>query len=362
MNTVSPSWTSRGTSGAEALRRAGCAVLIALCAGLAAFAPATLGATDAAAIFLLARSVVKVEAVDAGGRYFLGTGIIVRRDRVVTACHVTRPARRITVLYGGLRHPVARQRADAVHDVCVLDVPALDAVPVPVGRSGSLSVGDAVIAVGFTGGGGLTPATGVVEGLFCHDGAKVILTDAGFSSGASGGGLFDADGRLVGLLMFRMRAPGAQFFAVPSEWFAAGTASDDGLETVRPQVGPGPFWRESGDALPYFMQAHSMESEQRWDDLTELARRWHASRPGDADALYLLGRLDSRRRDALAAIDHYRAAVVVDRRHGPAWYRLGMTYLETGRMAEARAVVSPLLGASQVLGRRLIDAFPELPE
>lgn len=105
-----------------------------------------------------------------------------------------------------------------------------------------------------------------------------------------------------------------------------------------------------------------MESEQRWDDLTELARRWHASRPGDADALYLLGRLDSRRRDALAAIDHYRAAVVVDRRHGPAWYRLGMTYLETGRMAEARAVVSPLLGASQVLGRRLIDAFPELPE
>lgn len=211
MNTVSPSWTSRGTSGAEALRRAGCAVLIALCAGLAAFAPATLGATDAAAIFLLARSVVKVEAVDAGGRYFLGTGIIVRRDRVVTACHVTRPARRITVLYGGLRHPVARQRADAVHDVCVLDVPALDAVPVPVGRSGSLSVGDAVIAVGFTGGGGLTPATGVVEGLFCHDGAKVILTDAGFSSGASGGGLFDADGRLVGLLMFRMRAPGAQF-------------------------------------------------------------------------------------------------------------------------------------------------------
>jgi hypothetical protein len=36
---------------------------------------------------------------------------------------------------------------------------------------------------------------------------------APFTSGASGGGLFDADKRLVGILMFRMRGAGAQYFS-----------------------------------------------------------------------------------------------------------------------------------------------------
>lgn len=301
---------------------------------------------------------VKVEVVDTGGRYFIGTGTVVRPGRVATACHVTRSARRIDVLQGGLRHAVEWQRADSEHDVCLLRVPALESVAASVGRSDSLSAGDPVIAIGFTGGVSLAPAIGAVERLYRHDGARVILTDAGFSSGASGGGLFDVEGRLVGLLMFRMRGPGAQFFAVPAEWFAALADSDDHYRPVAPLVGPEAFWHRSPESLPWFMRAHSMESDDRWEELRVLAAQWHAARPEDADALHLLGRLDQRREDRLAAIEHYRAAVAADPHHGSAWFDLGMTYLQAGRRLEAQAVVAPLLAASPILGRRLIDALP----
>lgn len=329
---------------------------LALCVASPAWA-----APDHAFVLRLARSIVKVEVVIDSGRLYLGTGTVVARERVVTACHVTQRAARIHVLYGGLRLPVLRQRADMAHDLCLLMVPDLEAGPVQVGRSDRLHIGDPVVAIGFTGGAGLSPAIGTVEGLHRVDGAHVVQSDAGFSSGASGGGMFDDSGALVAILLFRMRGPGPQFFAVPVEWFGDWIARTDSYESVGPLPGA-PFWAKQTDELPSFMRANTLEAEARWSDLQAFADRWAEAEAMNPDAAYWQGFAASRLHRDDFAIAAFERAVRLDRRHALAWYHLGRTFLHAGRAADARAVVPALLAASEPLARRLISALPELPD
>lgn len=50
------------------------------------------------------------------------------------------------------------------------------------------------------------------------DGERVIQTSAAFDRGTSGSGLFDRQGRLVGLLTFKAKAGGNFHFALPVGW------------------------------------------------------------------------------------------------------------------------------------------------
>jgi hypothetical protein len=318
-------------------------------------------APDRAAVLQLARSIVKVEVAGDGGRIHLGTGTVVAQERVVTACHVTRRASRIHVLHGGLRLPVTLQRADMDHDLCLLVVPDLEALPAALGHGDPLRIGDPVVALGFTGGAGLSPAFGTIAGLHHIDGARVVQSDAAFTSGASGGGMFDERGSLVAILLFRMRGPGPQFFAVPVEWFDERIASPEPYRAIEPLAGA-PFWARPLDDLPGFMHAITLEAEARWTDLQAYADRWAASDPASADAAYWQGFAAFRSGRDDTAIEAFERAARLDRRHALAWYDLGRTYLHAGRPADARAVVPALLSASEPLARRLIDALPELPD
>jgi serine protease Do len=229
---------------------------------LVAASPAR-SAVDPAFALTLARGIVKVEVSLDEGQRFVGTGTVVAPERVVTACHVTMKAQRIHVSHGGVRRLVSGQRADMEHDLCLLAVPGLEAGAVALGRAGRLVVGEAVVALGFTGGNVLSPAFGAVENLHRLDGANVVQCDARFTSGASGGGLFDESGALVGILMFRLRGSGPQFFAVPVEWFEAWIGRSEAYGPVEPLAGV-PFWARPADALPRFMQAGTLEAESRW--------------------------------------------------------------------------------------------------
>lgn len=319
-------------------------------------------AADGSTVLALSRGMVKVEVVSDVGVFFVGTGTVVAEELVVTACHVTRSARRIDVLHGGLRHRAISQLSDTEHDLCVLRVPGLDAQAVLVGHSASLEVGQEVLAIGFTGGAGLAPAVGTIERLYSLDGGQVVQSDAGFSSGASGGGLFDRDGVLVAILLFRMRAPGPQFFAVPVEWLSIATGDEPLFEPVAPSLGVPPFWQRPVEGLPYFLRANAMAAEQRWDDLYLLANQWHQADARDPEALYVRGLCEKRRAWNEAALASFLEATAIDRKHARAWFELGLVYLRLGRIPEARGVIPALLAASRVLGHRLIDVMPEQPE
>lgn len=275
--------------------------------------PPARAALDQAAYVSLAASVLRVEAPRQRGGYSLGSAVAIEPDKVVTNCHVTREATDVHILRGGLRYPARWQASDIGRDLCLLDVPGLGARPVALGKAAALSVGQAVTALGYTGGVGIQNSTGQVVQLHRHDGGRVIQSSNFFNSGASGGGLFDDDGRLVGILTFRLRGGEAHYFAAPVEWVAQ-MLSDTQRGSFR-KVMPLdsqqlPYWQAAAASQPRFLQAAVLVRNDRWPELEALARDWLHAEPDDAEPWQLLatalarqGRAD----EAGAALERARA-------------------------------------------------------
>ena len=180
------------TAGATRLMRAtllGAAVLIAR--PCAAAAPEL--------VFQLAsRSVVTIQAVDLSGKIVgRGSGVSMNKDLLVTNCHVV--ARGKTFFVGQAQRRLSARLVafDAERDLCALDARGLDAAPARIGDAKRLRVGQRVYAIGTPEGFELTLSEGLISGLRESDVGRYLQITAPISEGSSGGGLFDAHGRLI---------------------------------------------------------------------------------------------------------------------------------------------------------------------
>ena len=313
---------------------------------------------DQAYWIAVSSGVVKIEVSRSGG-YSLGTGVVVGRGKVVTACHVLRGGIRIAVLYAGVRHGAVARITSAEHDICVLRVPYLEAPPVLLRPTSQLAIGEDVGAIGYSAGAGIHYARGAVDRLHRYDKGKVVQSSAAFTSGASGGGLFDADRRLVGILMFRMRSAGAQYFSAPVEWIAK-SVDDSASEAVDTGIADEPFWNRVPERLPYFMRANVLVREERWDELRALLSQWKLDEPSSAEPAYLSGELDTRRGQTALAFIEYRAAVARDPEHALAWNALVRTSMLLRDVGHAQQAYVRLVPLSAVLSSRIADEFPEV--
>lgn len=134
-----------------------------------------------------------------GSQKSQGSGVVVGQGMVVTNRHVVQGASRITVESGGGKYPAAVALADPEYDLCALSVSGLQAPIVPMMSFRSLRGGQRVYAVGAPRGLDLSITDGLVSGLRPNGAFPLIQTNAPISPGSSGGGLFDTDGRLVGI-------------------------------------------------------------------------------------------------------------------------------------------------------------------
>lgn len=272
--------------------------------GVAAHAPAA----EDGDVFTAARmSVVKLVNSSAGGRTFSGSGVVLADGIFVTNCHVIQDARALAV---GKGHGPLRAVPDGVdrnHDLCRVRADALKLRPATPRDARTLRVGEQVFAVGHSLGRPMSWRRGRVEQLYPMDGGVVIRTSASFPTGASGGGLFDADGKLVGKLTFYrvIAGNGVEYFAVPVEWIAGIAA----IATLDAESRRGaPFWAQSLDRQPHFLQAATLELEGRWDELLSLSREWTARHPADGHAWSALTRsLDRAGAQAMAEAAFRRA-------------------------------------------------------
>ena len=142
-----------------------------------------------------------------------GSGFVVDNDgNIVTNAHVVEGADSVTVRFqeDGEEVDAEVQGVDTSTDVAVLKVDPSDVdgdlIPLPLGDSSRVQVGDPVIAIGNPFGFSRTVTTGIVSGLqreiIAPNGftiPDVIQTDASINPGNSGGPLLDANGRVIGI-------------------------------------------------------------------------------------------------------------------------------------------------------------------
>lgn len=140
------------------------------------------------------------------GRGTRGSGIVLATGKVLTNAHNLR-GDEVTVTFADGRRTVGAVAAfDGDGDLAVIDVETGDAVPPDWGDGDALAVGTPVFGAGASHGGGTRVTFGLVSAVareFRGPGGRRIDGSvehtAPLAPGSSGGGLFDADGRLVGL-------------------------------------------------------------------------------------------------------------------------------------------------------------------
>ena len=164
-----------------------------------------------------------------GGSYVqsgAGSGVIVSADGTILTCaHVVQGATNINVQLNGSDEQYAATLvgADSVSDVAVLKIEADGLTPAVLGDSDTLAVGEEVIAVGNPLGTlGGTVTNGIVSALNRQINVEgndmtLIQHSAAVSPGNSGGGLFNANGELIGIVNAKSDSSEAEGlgFAIP---------------------------------------------------------------------------------------------------------------------------------------------------
>jgi putative serine protease PepD len=164
-------------------------------------------------------SVVMLEST-AGGHSELGSGVVLSPDGLImTNNHVLAavgigphaPARTVVTLNDGRTAAFDVIAADPQSDIALVRAKELSGlIPISIGSSGYLRIGQPVAAVGSPLGLQSTITAGVISALnrpvctdthgdYCLVGFGAIQTDTALNPGNSGGALVDTNGRLIGV-------------------------------------------------------------------------------------------------------------------------------------------------------------------
>ena len=181
-----------------------------------------------------------------------GSGVIISSDGYILTCaHVVSGASNITVSIGDKDYPATLVGEDTTSDIAVVKVDATGLTPATVGDSDNLKVGESVMAVGNPLGElGGTVTSGIVsalnrsvsiQGSSSVNTMSLIQMDASVSPGNSGGGLFNMNGELVGIVNAKSSSSDAEGlgFSIPIN-DAIKVAQDlleNGYVTGRPYMG-----------------------------------------------------------------------------------------------------------------------------
>lgn len=147
-----------------------------------------------------------------GGYYVqsgAGSGVIISQDGYILTCaHVVSGATSVKVQLNGSdeSYDATIVGQDSTSDIAVLKIDATGLTPAVIGDSNALAVGEVAVAVGNPLG---TLSNTVTDGIVSalnrqvtvqNNDMTLIQTDASISPGNSGGGLFNANGELIGIV------------------------------------------------------------------------------------------------------------------------------------------------------------------
>ncbi len=146
-----------------------------------------------------------------GGTYTstaAGSGVIISEDGyIITNNHVIEDANTIKVTtYDGKEYDATLVGTDSKSDIAVIKIDASGLAAATIGDSSKIAAGDTAVVIGNPLGTlGGTVTDGIIsaasrEITINNESMELIQTNAAINSGNSGGGLFDGNGNLIGIV------------------------------------------------------------------------------------------------------------------------------------------------------------------
>ncbi len=159
---------------------------------------------------------------DAGRPLALGSAVVVGPGRLITNCHVLARARAVAVTRENVSYGATLEYPDPERDLCQLKVANFHAPAVAIAPPESWRTGARVYAIGSPRGLETTISDGLLSGIRrnAQDAIEALQITVPISPGSSGGGLFDTQGRLVGITTMTLRNAQNVNFALPASWIA----------------------------------------------------------------------------------------------------------------------------------------------
>jgi tetratricopeptide (TPR) repeat protein len=258
-------------------------------------------------------SIVVVKTLDAQGKVKgQGSGVLLPSGKIATNCHVVEGGASYQVSRGKELVSATLYAEDGDKDICLLDAKGITGKPAQLGKAAGLKVGVPVYAVGAPQGLELSLSDGIVAQLRGEP-PPLIQTTAAISPGSSGGGLFDGEGRLVGLTTLYLEGGQSLNFAIPVEWIGE---VKPGRKTVA----------EGRSQTEWLKRAIALAQMKDWQGLLDWCRKWTKSEPEHATAWEFLGATYYDLKRYNDAIEAYRQAIRISPEYAGAWKNLGVAY------------------------------------
>jgi cytochrome c-type biogenesis protein CcmH/NrfG len=272
-------------------------------------------------------SVVVVKTLDARGRVKgFGSGVVLPSGKIATSCGV---------LEGGVSYQVGlgkefRRATLYVKDqdkgLCLLNTERLARKPAHLGKAENLTVRAPVYAVGAPRGRGLTFASGIVTQLQGGP-PPLIQTSAAIPDGYLGGGLFDGEGRLVGITKHHIDGGRKLTLAMPVEWIAD-------VEPGRKPVVKSPSQKpvvKGPSQIEWRKRADTLEASKDWQGLFDWCQAWTKSQPESDLAWYSLGAASAQLSRYAESVEAFRQALQINPEKAEYWSSLGLSYGKLNR-------------------------------
>ncbi len=288
-------------------------------------------------------SVVVVKAYDRAGKAIgLGSGVVLPSRDIVTNYHVVKAGVKYTVGQKGKTAPAFLQGSDSDKDLALLLAPGLAATPARLGQASQLKVGEKVFAVGAPQGLELSLSEGIVSQLRGGP-PPIIQNTVAISPGSSGGGLFNAQGELVGIVTFYLKEGQSLNFALPVEWVREVATS--------PTPKRGKMVEEKGPVIPapgkrteegWDDKANDLSNRRDWQGLLAHSEQWTRAEPSNSSAWAWLGVAYSLMGRFREAEDALQVSLRLRPDYAEAWAFLALTYAWSGKRDAAFVAVNEL--------------------
>jgi S1-C subfamily serine protease len=201
------------------------------------------------------------------------TALLIDNNKAATQCDLLSGATSLRVTQGSTTFSVKLDKKDGARNLCLLSVPGASFSNVNFIQDKEPVIGSKIYAISNALGLGLSISEGVVAGIREFRGESYIQFTAAIAPGSAGGGLFDADGKLIGLINYRQMDGQNVNFAVPARWLTQieqRAGSTDAVEALREQ-------------------ALTMQRELKWQALEHHASGWTQALPDSTEAWLFLG-------------------------------------------------------------------------